>query len=121
MESQNRRAENKKSLLCIGTLMLCLAALQSPLWRGQQAMTLVTVRNGGATLIAADRPISGVTVDRNEQVSAEVVGEREVLIRGKAIGQAHLTIATQDGRTSTYQLVVQSETARSGWKASTSR
>lgn len=121
MESPSQRADNKKSLLCIGTLTLCLAALQSPLWRGPQATTLVTVRKGGATLIAADRPISGVTVDHNEQVSAEIVGEREVLIRGKALGQAHLTIATQDGRTSTYQLVVQSKTARSGWNASTCR
>lgn len=121
MESQSQRAQNKKSLLSIGTLMLCLAALQSPLWRGQPDVSLVTVRNGGATIIAADRPISSVKVDNNDQIAAEVVGDREVLVRGKALGEAHVIVATQDGRSATYRLMVQAETARTSWSTSTSR
>jgi len=115
MESDSQRAHNKKSLLSIGVLMLSLAALQSPLWRAQQTVAPIAVRSGGATLIASDRPIAQITMDQTLQASAEVVGDREVLIRGKALGEAHLTIASKDGNKSTYRVVVQSDSARSVW------
>ena len=111
MESDSPRARNKKSLLCIGVLMLSLAALQSPLWRMQPAAIQIVVRTGGATLIASDRPIAAVAVARPQQASAEVVGDREVLVRGKALGETTLMISTKDGRNSTYRVVVQSESA----------
>jgi len=115
MESDSQRAQNKKSLLSIGVLMLSLAALQSPLWRAQQPVAPIAVRSGGATLIASDRPIAQITTDQTLQASAEVVGDREVLIRGKALGETRLTIASKDGNKSTYRVVVQSDSARSVW------
>jgi hypothetical protein len=111
MEGESQRAQNKKSLLSAGVLLLSLAALQSPLWRTQQSMVRVPVRTGGATLVHADRPIAGVTMDENQRAVAEIVGEREVLIRGRALGEAHLTVALQDGRKIAYRVVVLSESA----------
>jgi hypothetical protein len=125
MDSDSQRAQNKKSLLSIGVLMLSLAALQSPLWRSQIASQegppQIAVRSGGATLIASDHPISGVAMDRIQQATAEVVGDREVLIRGKALGEAKLTISLKDGHATTYRVVVQSESARSVWRSPNSR
>jgi hypothetical protein len=121
MESDSQRAHNKKSLLSIGVLMLSLAALQGPLWRAQQAVPSVAVRSGGALLIASDRPIEEVTVDRNLQVTAEVVGDREVLVRGKALGEARLLIASKDGHRTPYRVIVESESARSIWGPLNSR
>ena len=115
MESDSPRAHRKKSLLSLGTLLLCLAALQSPLWRAQSSVMSVPVRTGGATLITADRPIAGVAIDHAEFASAELVAEREVLVRGKALGEASMTVSMQDGHTNRYRVVVQSETARSFW------
>jgi hypothetical protein len=116
MESESQRAQNKKALLSIGVLMMSLAALQSPLWRSQTAgmsTPPIAVRSGGAMLIASDHPIAGVAIDRTQQATAEVVGDREVLIRGKALGEANLTISLKDGKATTYRVVVQSESARS--------
>ena len=108
-----QRATNKKSLLSVGVLMLSLAALQSPLWRGRAAVAPVSVRSGGASLVSTDRPIANAVIDQPLQASVEVVGEREVLVRGKALGEAHLTIASNDGGTVTYRVLVQAESARS--------
>jgi hypothetical protein len=121
MDSDEQRTQNKKSLLSIGVLLLSLAALQSPLWRAQPAVVPIAVRSGGATLIASDRPIAGITVDRSQQATAEVVGDREVLVRGKALGEATLTISLKDGHSSNYRVIVQSETARSVWGSKDSR
>ena len=115
MESVDQRSQNKKSLLSIGVLMLSLAALQSPLWRGQQAIASIGVRTGGATLIASDRPIARISLDQTQLATAEVVGDREVLVRGKAMGESQLTISSKDGQYRTYRVVVQSESARSIW------
>jgi len=115
MESDTRRAQNKKSLLSIGVLMLSLAALQGPLWRAQQAVVSVAVRTGGAILLASDRPIAGIQLDQTQQASAEVVGDREVLIRGKALGEARLIVSSMDGHNSIYRVVVQSDSAKSVW------
>jgi hypothetical protein len=111
MESDSKRAQNKKSLLSIGVLMLSLAALQSPLWRSQQANWPVAVRAGGATLLASDRPIANVAIDQALQATAEVVDDHQVLIRGKALGETRLTIASKDGHTSTYRVVVSAQSA----------
>jgi Flp pilus assembly secretin CpaC len=115
MESQSSSAQSKKSLLAIGVLMLSLAALQSPLWRSSAAGIPVAVHTGRATLIASDRSIAQITLDPAAPATAEIVGDHEVLIRGKALGETHLTIASQDGRSSTYRVVVQSDSARSLW------
>ena len=109
MESDSQRAQNKKSLLSVGVLMLSLAALQGPLWRARPAISEIGVRSGGAALIASDRPIAEITMDRNQLVTAEVVGDREVLVRGKARGEARLLISSKDGHTSVYRVVVQSD------------
>ncbi len=92
MESKRRSTHNKQSVIAIGVLMLSLAALQSPLWRLQNAMAAVTVRSGGATLIGSDRPIAEIAVEQPGQATAEVVGDHEVLIRGKALGETRLKI-----------------------------
>ena len=113
MNSNDKKAQNKKSLLSIGVLMLSLAALQSPLWRSQQALIPVAVRAGGATLLQSDRPIAQVAMDANQQASAEIVGDREVLVRGKSLGEARLMVALKDGHASTYRVVVRSESAQS--------
>jgi Pilus formation protein N terminal region len=114
MDSDSQRAQNKKSLLSIGVLMLSLAALQSPLWRAQQAVVQVAVRSGGAALLATDRPIAEVRMEQNQQATAELVGDREVLIKGKALGEARLTISSKDGHTSNYRVTVRAESAQSG-------
>ena len=121
MESKSERAEHKKSLLSIGVLMLSLAALQSPLWRGAPPVAPIAVRSGGATLIASDHAIARIAVDGPQQATAEVVGEREVLIRGKALGEARLTIALKDGHVNTYRVIVESESAKTAWGSSSSR
>ena len=114
MESNSQRAMNKKSLLSIGALMLCLAALQSPLWRtAQPLVTAVAVRSGGATLIASDGPIAGIAVEPAGQVSAEVVGEREVLVRGKAVGAARVVISSKDGQVRTFNVFVRRDRSQS--------
>ena len=113
MESQSQRAQNKKSLLSVGVLMLSLAALQGPLWRTQQTLARVAVPSGGATLVRVDRPVADVAMQGNQQAVAEIVGEREVLIRGKELGEARLTVSTRDGKTIQYRVVVQAESARS--------
>ena len=69
----------------------------------------------GRPVVGSDRPIAEISLDRTQQASAEVVGEREVLIRGKALGEARLTIAAKDGRTNMYRVVVQAESAQSVW------
>jgi Flp pilus assembly secretin CpaC len=117
MESNSKRAQNKKSLLSAGVLLLCLAALQSPLWRTQQMAAPIAVRSGGATLVTTDRTIGEIALDQNQQASAEIVGEREVLIRGKALGETRLTIASKDGHTNMYRVIVEAESARSGWRS----
>ena len=121
MESKRRSAHNKQSLIAIGVLMLSLAALQSPLWRSQTPGADVAVRSGGAMLIASDRPIAQIALDQVTQATAEVVGDHEVLIRGKALGETHLRIVSKDGRTSTYRVVVQAESAKSPWGPLVSR
>jgi hypothetical protein len=108
---ENRSAENKKSLIAIGALMLSLAALQSPLWRSQAMSAPITVRSGGATLISSDRPIAQVVLDHAGQATAEVVGDHEVLIRGKVLGETQLKIDAKDGHSRTYRIVVESESA----------
>ncbi|HEY3839440.1 MAG TPA: pilus assembly protein N-terminal domain-containing protein [Bryobacteraceae bacterium] len=112
MNSNDKKAQNKKSLLSIGVLMLSLAALQSPLWRSQRAAIPVAVRAGGATLLESETPIAQIAIDGNQQASAEIVGDREVLLRGKSLGEARLLIALKDGHTSTYRVVVRSESAQ---------
>ena len=119
MESSS--AQHKKSLIAVGALMLSLAALQSPLWRSPAASTVVAVRNGGAMLIASDRPIAQIALDRTAQASAEVVGDREVLIRAKALGETQLTITSQDGHSSAYRVLVQPESAKPIWGSLVSR
>ena len=121
MESNSQRAENKKSLLSIGVLMLSLAALQSPLWRSQQEVVPIAVRSGGAMLVAVDRPIAGVKIDQTQHASAEVVGDHEVLVRGKSMGDAQLIIAAKDGYSRTYRVTVQSESAQSLFQSLISR
>lgn len=122
MESDSQRAENKKSLLSIGVLMLSLAALQGPLWRYQQTTAQpIAVRTGGATLIASDLPIASIALDGTGQATAEVVGDREVLIRGKALGESRLIIASRDGRTIRYRVVVQPQPSASFWGSLSSR
>jgi hypothetical protein len=111
METQTRRSQNKKSLLSAGVLMLSLAALQGPLWRAQHVIVNLSVRTGGATLVHAERPVADVAMDGGHQAIAEIVGEREVLIRGKALGEARMTIALNDGRKVAYRVLVQSESA----------
>jgi Flp pilus assembly secretin CpaC len=101
--------------------MLCLAALQSPLWRAQQTAARIAVRSGGANLISTDRPIAEIAIEGNQQASAEVVGDHEVLVRGKALGETHLTIATKDGHKLSYRVVVQAESASSPLAGLTSR
>src|SRR5436305_1179147 len=103
MESHSQRAQNKKSLLSAGVLMLSLAALQGPLWHTQQTLARVAVPSGGATLVRADRAVADVAIDGN-QAAAEIVGDREVLIRGKELGEARLTISTKDGHTILYRV-----------------
>jgi Flp pilus assembly secretin CpaC len=121
MKSSRSSAENKKSLLAIGVLMLSLAALQSPLWRSQTTGIPIAVRSGGATLIASDRPIAQIAVNSGAQATAEVVGDHEVLIRGKALGETQLQIDSKDGHSATYRVVVQSESAKSLWRSIVSR
>ncbi len=121
MESHSQRARNKKSLLSVGVLMLSLAALQGPLWRTQQTLARVAVRSGGATLVRADRAVAEVAIQGNQQAMAEIVGEREVLIRGKELGETILTVSTKDGHQIQYRVVVQSESARSPLSVSTDR
>lgn len=121
MESQSKRAQNKKSLLAVGVLMLSLAALQSPLWRSPSAGVVVVVHSGGATLVASDRPIARVSLDQAAQATAEIVGNHEVLVRGKALGETRLTIAFADGQSSSYRVVVQSDSAKSLWGSPASR
>jgi hypothetical protein len=115
MDSNSKKAQNKKSLLSIGVLMLSLAALQGPLWRSQQAIVPVAVRAGGATLLESDRPIAQVSMDSNQQATAEIVGDREVLLRGKALGEARLTVALKDGHLNAYRVVVEAESARTAF------
>ena len=121
MESHSSSAQNKKSLIAIGVLMLSLAALQSPLWRSPAAGFPVVVRSGGATLVASDRPIAHISLDQAAQATAEIVGDHEVLIRGKALGETQLKIASADGHSRTYRVVVQSESAKSPWGSPVSR
>jgi hypothetical protein len=121
MKRSRSSAENKQSIIAIGVLMLSLAALQSPLWHSQATGAAVAVRSGGATLFASDRPIAQVALDSTAQATAEVVGDHEVLIRGKALGETQLQIASKDGHTSTYRVVVQSESAKSFWVSLISR
>jgi Flp pilus assembly secretin CpaC len=116
MESHSQRAQNKKSLLSAGVLMLSMAALQGPLWRTQQTMARVPVPSGGATLVRADAAVAAVALDDKQQATAEIVGEREVLIRGKELGETRLTVSTRDGQIIRYRLVVQAESARSPLK-----
>jgi Flp pilus assembly secretin CpaC len=121
MESQCQRAQNKKSLLSVGVLMLSLAALQGPLWRTQQTLVRVAVPSGGATLVRADRAVADVAVEGTQQAVAEIVGEREVLIRGKELGEARLTVATRDGHRIQYRVVVQADSAKSPLAATIAR
>lgn len=113
MESHSQRAQNKKSLLSAGLLMLSLAALQGPLWRTQQTLPRVPVPSGGATLVRADRAVAAVALDGDQMASAEIVGVREVLIRGKELGETRLSVSTKDGHVIQYRVVVQAESARS--------
>ena len=46
---------------------------------------------------------------QNQQATAELVGDREVLIKGKALGEARLIISTKDGHDNTYRVMVQAE------------
>jgi len=121
MESDSQRAHNKKSLLSVGVLMLSLAALQGPLWHTQQTAVSIAVRSGGATVIASDRPIAEIAMDQTPQATAELVGDRDVLVRGKALGEAHLMISLKDGKKRVYRVVVESESARSEWRQPQSR
>jgi hypothetical protein len=111
MDSKSKRAQNKKSLLSIGVLMLSLAALQGPLWRSRQVIVPVAVRAGGATLLQSDRPIAQVSMDSNPQATAEIVGDRDVLLRGKILGEARLTVALKDGHLNMYRVVVEADSA----------
>jgi hypothetical protein len=63
-------------------------------------------------LIACERPIAEIALDQTAPATAEVVGEREVLVRGKALGETNLKIISRDGRSSLYRLVVHSESAQ---------
>lgn len=111
MEPDSERAQNKRSLLSIGVLMLSLAALQGPLWRVQQTARNVAVRSGGAVLVQADRPVAEAIVARPQQAVAEIVGDREVLLRGRDLGETQLTVALKDGRRVVYRVVVQAGSA----------
>jgi len=112
MELDSERAQNKKSLLSMGVLMLSLAALQGPLWRAQQPRPDVAVRAGGAVLVQSDRPVAEATMAPPQPAVAEIVGEREVLVRGKELGETQLTVALKDGRKVTYRVKVQAESAQ---------
>ena len=114
IESRRQSRHNKQSLIAVGVLLLSLAALQSPLWRFE-ASRPVFVRSGGAVLIASEKPIARITLDGGPEASAEVVGEHEVLIRGRQLGEAELRIITNDGRASDYRVVVQAGPVRPGW------
>lgn len=98
--------------------MLSLAALQSPLWRVQPSAASISVRSGGATLIAADQPIAAVALDPAQQATAEVVGDREVLIRGRAMGETTLVISMKNGRSNKYRILVQAESAQTVFRSS---
>ena len=111
MESAS--AHNKKSAIAIFVLMLSLAALQSPLWRSQAALSSIAVRTGGATLVSSPAPIAGAEVAGNTLATAEVVGDHEVLIRGKALGETNLRVLSRDGNARMYRVVVQAESAQS--------
>lgn len=121
MESSPNSAKHKQSLIAIGALMLSLVALQSPLWRPHTSDVTVAVRNGGAALISSDRPIAQIALNQTSGATAEVVGDHEVLIRGVALGETRLQIASKDGHTSTYRIIVQSESAKALWGALVSR
>jgi Flp pilus assembly secretin CpaC len=112
MEPQSIGAHNKKSAIAILVLMLSLATLQSPLWRTSSAPASLAVRAGGAALVSSQTPIAQVSVEQNAQATAEVVGDHEVLIRGKALGETQLRIVSRDGRATAYRIVVQSESAQ---------
>lgn len=94
--------------------MLSLAALQSPLWRPHSNTAAVEVRSGGATLVSLDAPIAEIKID-GSQATAEVVGDREVLIKGKALGESRIFVLSKDGKTDSFRVVVRSESARSSW------
>lgn len=106
------RWEKSKSALAIFVLMLSLAALQSPLWRSPATSSLA-VRSGGAALVSSQTPVARVMVEQDGQATAEVVGEREVLVRGKAAGQTTLRVVSRDGHATTYRVVVESDAAES--------
>lgn len=110
--TDERRANNKRSLLSIGTLLLCLAALQGPLWRSSAGAALVAVREGRAMLIASDREIAQVAVNQKENATAEVVSGHEVLVRGKSPGDTQLAVTSTDGQTRIYRVSVRPADAR---------
>jgi Flp pilus assembly secretin CpaC len=121
MEFYSISAHNKQSAIAIFVLMLSLAALQSPLWRSPSSVSPFAVRAGGAVLVSSQTPIAQISLDQNAQATAELVGDHEVLIRGKALGETQLHVVSRDGRASTYRVVVQSESAQTPLSPLTAR
>jgi len=109
----NEGVRNKRSILGIGALMLALAALQSPLWRPGSGAASIAVTEGGATLIASERDIAQVAVSGNDSATAEIVGNHEVLVRGKSRGETRIAILAKDGRTLVYRVNVQPDRTHS--------
>ena len=62
--------------------------------------------------VASDRPIAQVTLDQAGPATAELVGDYEVLIRGRVLGETHLKVITRDGHASLNHVTVRSEAAR---------
>jgi hypothetical protein len=110
--TEESRANNKRSLLYVGTLLLCLAGVQGPLWRSSANVAFVAVREGRAMLIASDRAIAQVAVNQTRNATAEVVGNHEVLVRGKLRGDTELAVTSTDGQTRIYRVSVRPAEAR---------
>ena len=103
---ENRRSTVKKSLLCTGTLLLSLAALQSALSRPHRAPHCVTVGAGESTVVEYDRNIEKAGILEKRMATPDLTGPRRLVVHGLEPGRTDLIICSKDGESDIYDLVV---------------
>jgi len=101
---------HKKNLLSIGVLMLCLTALQSPMWRPHAAPRCITVAAGGSAVVESEREIEKAGI-LEKHTATPTVSLHRVVVHGVAPGRTSLVICSKDGATNVYEVVVLAATA----------
>jgi hypothetical protein len=103
---ETRRSVRVKNFLAITALLLALAALQCPLWRGGSPPSRLTARSGRTILVPYEGDIQRALIFQKRNATLSGAGRGQLAIHAHQPGKTRMLIQFKDGVSRVYELLV---------------